>query len=40
MKTILFCHPQDKMYPNAAEPDYIIREFAELARALDFFAAL
>jgi hypothetical protein len=40
MKTILVCHTQDTSGPNADEPDRIIREFAELARVLDFFAAL
>lgn len=25
---------------SRVEPDYIVREFAELVRALDFFAAL
>lgn len=40
IKTILFCHTQDMTCPNEAEPDYIIREFAELMRALDFFTAL
>ncbi len=40
IKTILFRHTQDMPRPNEAEPDYIIREFAELTRALAFFAAL
>ena len=40
IKTILFRHTQDTTRPNEAEPDYIIREFAELTRALDFFIAL
>ena len=40
IKTILFHHTQDMVRPNEAEPDYIIREFAELTRALDFFIAL
>jgi putative hydrolase of the HAD superfamily len=40
IKTILFRHTQDMTRPNEAEPDYIIREFAELTRALDFFIAL
>jgi putative hydrolase of the HAD superfamily len=40
IRTILFRHTQDMTRPNEAEPDYIIREFAELARALNFFAAL
>jgi putative hydrolase of the HAD superfamily len=40
IKTILFRHTQDMTRPNEAEPDYIIREFAELARALNFFTAL
>lgn len=40
IKTILFRHTQDITRPNEAEPDYIIREFAELTRALDFFIAL
>jgi putative hydrolase of the HAD superfamily len=39
MKTILFCRTQDTASPSDAEPDYSIREFAELTRALDFFAA-
>jgi len=38
-KTILFRHTQDTTHPNNAEPDYIIREFAEPTRALDFFRA-
>jgi putative hydrolase of the HAD superfamily len=37
MKTVLFRHAQDIACPNGAEPDYIIREFAELVRAVDFF---
>jgi putative hydrolase of the HAD superfamily len=40
MKTILFCHTQDTTGPTDSEPDYSIREFAELTRALDFFTAL
>lgn len=40
MKTILFCHSQDVGHPNDAEPDYTIRQFGELLKALDFFAAL
>jgi putative hydrolase of the HAD superfamily len=40
IRTILFRHTQDMTRPNEAEPDYIIREFAELTRALDFFIAL
>jgi putative hydrolase of the HAD superfamily len=40
IKTILFRHTQDVARPNEAEPDYIIREFADLTRALDFFIAL
>jgi putative hydrolase of the HAD superfamily len=40
IKTILFRHTQDTTRRNETEPDYIIREFAELARALDFFIAL
>jgi putative hydrolase of the HAD superfamily len=40
IKTILFRHTQDTTRPNEAEPDYIIREFAELTRALEFFIAL
>jgi putative hydrolase of the HAD superfamily len=40
IKTILFRQSQDMTRPNEAEPDYIIREFAELTRALDFFIAL
>ena len=39
IKTILFRPTPDITRPNGAEPDYIIREFAELARALDFFTA-
>ncbi len=37
MKTILFRHIQDIPGPNEAQPGYVIREFAELPRALDFF---
>ena len=40
IKTILFRHTQDMTRTNEPEPDYIIREFAELTRALDFFIAL
>ncbi len=40
IKTVLFRHTQDMTRPNEAEPDYIIREFGELTRALDFFIAL
>ena len=40
IKTILFRHTQEMTRPNEAEPDYIIREFAELTRALDFLIAL
>jgi putative hydrolase of the HAD superfamily len=40
IKTILFRHTQDVARPNEAEPDYIIREFADLTRAVDFFIAL
>jgi putative hydrolase of the HAD superfamily len=40
IKTILFRHTQDMTRPNEAEPDYIIRQFAELTGALEFFAAL
>ena len=40
IKTILFRHTQDMTRPNEAEPDYIIREFADLTRALEFFIAL
>ena len=40
MKTILFRHPNDRVCPGDAEPDYIISEFAEMAAALDFFTAL
>jgi hypothetical protein len=36
----LFRHTPDMTRPIEAEPDYIIREFAELTRALAFFAAL
>ncbi len=39
MKTILLRHTQDMTRPNETEPDYIIREFAELTRALEFFEA-
>jgi putative hydrolase of the HAD superfamily len=40
MKTVLFRHLQDITCPNDAEPDYIIREFPELTRAVSFFTAL
>jgi putative hydrolase of the HAD superfamily len=40
IKTVLFLHAQDTPRPCEAEPDYIIREFAELGPALNFFAAL
>jgi putative hydrolase of the HAD superfamily len=40
IKTILFRHPPDMPRPNEAEPDYIIREFAELTKAVDFFIAI
>jgi putative hydrolase of the HAD superfamily len=39
MKTVLFRHISDVIRPNETEPDYIIRQFAELPAALDFFAA-
>jgi putative hydrolase of the HAD superfamily len=38
MKTILFRHDQDMPSPNETQPDYIIREFAELPRAVSFLA--
>ena len=41
IRTILFRHTQRKtIRPNEAEPDYIIREFAELMRSFDFSIAL
>jgi putative hydrolase of the HAD superfamily len=40
INTILIRRTQDVTRPNDAEPDYIIREFAELSRAVDFFLAL
>jgi putative hydrolase of the HAD superfamily len=40
IKTILFRRTQDPTRPNETEPDYLIREFAELARALNFFTTL
>jgi putative hydrolase of the HAD superfamily len=40
INTILFRHTQDMTRPNEAEPDYIIRDFAELTQALNFFTAL
>lgn len=40
MKTILFSPTPNISRPDEAEPDYIIREFAELPRALEFFGAL
>jgi putative hydrolase of the HAD superfamily len=39
MKTVLFCHAEGQGGPNQAEPDYLIREFAELPQALKFFEA-
>jgi putative hydrolase of the HAD superfamily len=39
IKTVLFRHVQDMTCPNDTEPDYIIREFAELVQAVDFFKA-
>jgi putative hydrolase of the HAD superfamily len=39
MKTVLFCHSEGQGGPHQAEPDYLIREFAELPRALKFFEA-
>ncbi len=38
MKTVLFCPNGDSGRSKDAEPDYIIRDFAELAGALEFFA--
>ena len=38
MKTILFRHDQDMPSPDEAKPDYLIREFAELPRAVSFLA--
>ena len=40
MKTVLIRQAQEMSRPHEAEADYIIREFAELTRALDFFLAL
>jgi putative hydrolase of the HAD superfamily len=37
MKTILFRHDQDMPAPHETQPDYIIRDFAELPRAVSFF---
>jgi putative hydrolase of the HAD superfamily len=39
MKTIMFCPTQAITCPKESEPDYIIREFAELPQAIAFFAA-
>lgn len=36
MKTIMFCPTQASACPKDAEPDYIIREFAELPKAIEF----
>ena len=38
MKTILVCRTQDASRPNAAEPDRIIREFAEIYAASQVIA--
>ena len=40
IKTVLFHHTQDLTRLNDPQPDYIIRDFAELPRAVDFFLAL
>jgi len=37
MKTILFRHDQDMPSPNETQPDYLIREFTELPKAVSFF---
>jgi putative hydrolase of the HAD superfamily len=39
MKTILFCPTSAAAHPNEAEPDYIIYQFADLPKAIDFLAA-
>ena len=38
MKTVLFASSPGMDPPQSAEPDYIIRQFAELPQALDFLA--
>jgi hypothetical protein len=35
----LFCPVPNAPQPNEAEPDYIIYEFAELPKAIDFLAS-
>jgi FMN phosphatase YigB (HAD superfamily) len=40
MTTVLFRHDQGMPSPNETQPDYLIREFAELPRTVSFFTAL
>jgi putative hydrolase of the HAD superfamily len=39
MKTILFCPQGNSGSSNGAEPDYLLYQYADLPRALEFFAA-
>jgi putative hydrolase of the HAD superfamily len=39
MKTILFCPYGNPGGPPETEPDYILYQYADLQRAIDFFAA-
>jgi putative hydrolase of the HAD superfamily len=38
MKTVWFCHHREGGHPKDAEPDYIIYQFCELLRAVEFLA--
>ena len=40
MKTILFCPRGNPGGPPETEPDYILHQYADLPRAIDFFAAV
>ena len=39
MKTILFCPHGNPGGPGEAEPDYILHEYADLPRAIEFLAS-
>ena len=39
MKTILFCPHGDPGGSPETEPDYILYQYADLPRAIEFFAA-
>jgi putative hydrolase of the HAD superfamily len=39
MKTVWFCHHTEGGHPKDAEPDYIVYQFCEVLRAVEFLAA-